>query len=252
MNNAHTLPEKYLTYKKGLTPAEVNLYEVCVSRLEACPAFMTYAAAWNKSRNDAYTDDMYTTVNYKMCCLREARRLADLKILTGNKETILDIGCGAGYFSWFAKEAGHTVYSLDAPLDAPLNAGGEKIFIEGQNVLALDMIYHTIEPFRPLPALPRPCTLAVAFSPHFYNPSTEDFWREPAWRFFLKDLASRMTPDGTIYFHMNKVISRPEFGVFGTAETQALFMSLGTVTQGYIVRLNAGAVQKLDEGSRSS
>lgn len=245
-NNAHSLPEKYLTYKKGITPTELALYKECVARLEANPAFMDYAAAWNRNENDAYTDNMYATVNYKMCCLREARRLEDLKLLTGKKETILDIGCGTGYFSWFAKEAGHTVYSLDAPLDAPLDEGGYKIFIEGQNVFALDMLYHTIEPFRPLPVLPRPCTLAVAFSPHFYNPSTEDFWREPAWRFFLKDLASRMTPDGTIYFHMNQVISRPEFGVFGTAETKELFLSLGSVTRGYIVRMNASAVQKLD------
>lgn len=242
MNTAHTLPENYLTYEKGLTPAEQTLYEACVARLEGNPAFMAYAVAWNKNENDAYTDDMYATVNYKMCCLREARRLEDLKLLTGKKETILDIGCGTGYFSWFAKEAGHTVWSLDAPLDA----GGKKIFIEGQRLFALDMIHHTIEPFRPLPALPRPCTLAVAFSPHFYKPSTEDFWREPAWRFFLKDLASRMTPDGTIYFHMNHVLSRPEFGVFGTAETKELFLSLGTVTRGYIVRMDARAVQKLD------
>ena len=242
MPNAHDLPEQYIAYKKTLTPAEQAIYEACVARLEANQLFMAYAAAWNKNENDAYTDNMYATVNYKMCCLREARRLEDLKLLTGKKETILDIGCGTGYFSWFAKEAGHTVYSLDAPLDA----GGRKIFIEGQQLFGLNMLYHTIEPFRPLPALPQPCTLAVAFSPHFYNPSTEDFWREPAWRFFLKDLASRMTPDGTIYFHMNHVLSRPEFGVFGTAETKELFLSLGTVKWGYIVRMDARAVQKLD------
>lgn len=49
MNNAYTLPEKYLTYKKGLTSAEEILYEACVSCLEACPAFMGYAAAMTGS-----------------------------------------------------------------------------------------------------------------------------------------------------------------------------------------------------------
>lgn len=111
-------------------------------------------------------------------------------------------------------------------------------------MFGLDMLYHTIKPFQPLPKPPQPCTLAVTFSPHFYNPSTDDFWEEAEWRFFLKDLASCMTPDGKIYFHLNRVASRPEFGVFGSAETKELFMSLGTVNN-YIINIDAQALKKL-------
>lgn len=244
MVDSNKYMELYNRYKSYLTKKQASIYEYCISLLEKNCAFMEYAKQYNKKNDDAYTDNMYATVNYKMCCLREARRLDHLNIFSGqSKEIILDIGCGTGYFSWFAKQAGHTVYSLDAPLDSC----GRKIFIQGQKVFGLNMLYHTIQPFQSLPKPPQPCTLAVAFSPQFYNPLTDDFWKEAEWRFFLKDLASCLTPDGKIYFHLNLVSSRPEFDVFGSEETKELFMSLGTVRghQNYIINMDAQAIKKL-------
>lgn len=236
-----TIPDFYYRYKRNLTKAQLEIYEYLLSTIEQNAEFREYAKKYNKNLIDAYTDNMYSTVNYKMCLLREAIRIDELELFSSKrKEVILDIGCGAGYFSWFAKMAGHTVYSLDAPLDTC----GKEIFLQGQKVFRLDMLYHTIHPFEPLPELPQPCTLAVTFSPHFSLPSTKDFWREPAWRYFLADLASRMSEDGKMYFHLNSVHAHPEFGVFGTAETERLFHSVGTV-RGYIVSIDARNVRGL-------
>lgn len=241
MNDLHDLPETYLRFYKNLTPNKLSLYHKLVSELEDNATFMRYAHSWNKERDDAYLDHMYYTVNYKMCLLRDVQRLEWLDTFScGRKQIILDIGCGTGYFSYFAAKRGHTVYSMDAA--API---GKDIFFEGQKALGLSMYWHTIQPFSPLLELPQPPSLAVAFSPHFYNPSSENFWREPAWRFFLKDLANRMIPGGTIYFHLNQVLSRPDFGPFGTPETRDLFLQIGTVDRNYICTINNNAVRKL-------
>lgn len=241
MNDAQNLPEKFLLFRRELTSRQRELCNELLSTLEKDSTFMKYAHTWNKDVNDAYLDNMYKTVNYKMCLLREVRRVAWLDNFSqGKKQIILDIGCGTGYFSYFAAKRGHTVYSLDAPLPV-----GRKIFHEGQKALGLSMFYHTITPYQPLPDLPQPCTLAVSFSPQFYRPATEEFWQEPKWRFFLKDLAKHMVADGTIYFHLNMVHARPDFGPFGTAATKELFLSLGSV-ENFVCRLKSSAVQKLD------
>lgn len=240
MLDRENLPEKFLQFHSALTSEQRKFYEELVSDLESNAAFMQYVSHWNKEVQDAYLDNMYGTVNYKMCLLRDVRRLEWLDMFSGDKkQIILDIGCGTGYFSYFAAKRGHTVYSLDAPLPV-----GYEIFLEGQKALGLSMIYHTITPYRPLPELPQACTVAVSFSPHFYKPSTEDFWRKPEWSYFLKSLVDQMLPDGTIYFHLNMVHSRPEFGPFGTKETQDFFLSLGTLERKYIYRMEASAFQK--------
>lgn len=243
MSNQNNLPEAYTRLYNNLKPNRLALYNSLVADIESNHEFMSYASNWNKRDMDAYHHEMYETVNYKMCLLRDARRLEWLDAFScGRKQVILDVGCGAGYFSYFAAKRGHTVYSMEAT--PPI---GIDLFFGGQKALGLSMIYHTITPFQPLPDLPQPCTLAVFFSPVFFWPSaTKDFWREPEWRFFLKDLANRMDPDGTIYFHMNSYAPREDFEPpFGAAETRELFLSLGSVEK-YICTVNVSAAQKLD------
>lgn len=131
MSNLPDLPETYLRFYKNLTPSKLSLYHKLVSELEANATFMTYAHRWNKEWNDAYLDHMYYTVNYKMCLLRDVQRLEWLDNFScGQKQVILDIGCGTGYFSYFAAKRGHTVYSMDA--EAPI---GKDIFLKARKPL---------------------------------------------------------------------------------------------------------------------
>ena len=120
MKTTHNLPDLYLRFFNRMTKIQHENYEKMVADLENNDYFMMYQKRYNASANDAYLDHMYKTVNYKMCLLRDVRRLEWLdKFSDGRKQVILDIGCGTGYFSWFAAKRGHTVYSLDAP---PLSA----------------------------------------------------------------------------------------------------------------------------------
>lgn len=238
------LPPKWREFYSRLTNNQKILYENCVSDLENNTNFMIYAKRYNKNPEDPYTDNMYATVNYRMCLLRDVVRLDALKLFeSGRKrEVIFDIGCGAGYFSYFAKKAGHIVYSLDAPE----KTCGKAIFADGQKALGLDVILHTIRSFEPLPKIEEKISLAVSFSPHFYSPSTAEFWRIDEWKYFLKDLAQNMTDNGVMYFHLNMVVSRPEFGVFGTPETRDMFFSLGKVERKYIITLEAQKILSSD------
>lgn len=240
---SENIPAKWQEFYNHLSEARKSLYEQCVRDLEDNPEFMLYAEKYNKNPEDPFTDNMYVTVNYKMCLLRDVVRLDALKLLDAGakREIIFDIGCGTGYFPYFAKKAGHIVYCLDAPLETC----GQRIFADGQKALGLDVIRHTIKPLQPLPSLPEQISLAVSFSPHFYSPSTEDFWRKEEWQYFLKDLAQKMTEDGKCYFHLNNVIPMPEFGVFGTEETKNLFYDIGHIERGYIVTIETEKIKTI-------
>jgi hypothetical protein len=142
-----------------------------------------------------------------------------------NNYSVFDIGSGVGYFAYLMKSLGNTVTLLDK-----VDCSG--IFTDGRKALNLeaDTVLHTIEPFVPLPGFANKISLAVSFSPHFYNPKGK-FWDVAAWRFFLRDLAGKMTDAGKIVFHMNRVDAAPEFLGFGSKATQDLFVGLGARIQ---------------------
>lgn len=222
-------------YLHRLTPKQKQIYEFCVAKMEENEDFMAHVARYNTCDHDAIADDMYKTVNYKMCLARTAPRFEISGILESAPMTIFDIGCGQGYFSYIARISGHTVYSLDLA-----NIAQDKpIFHSAQQALKLNMFYHTIKPFTPLPTLPSPCDLIVIFQPHFYNPCEnqyynpcynpckDTFWHVPEWKYFLQDLIREATPEGQIFFDLNKVQARPDLYGFGCEETRNFFLACG-------------------------
>lgn len=233
------IPEHYDNYRKTLTPLQEEIYNFCIVKLENNDVFMNYAYKYNNGKLAAYHGNMYEAVNYKSLLLRVAKYLNKFKITpwpsSGKKEVILDIGCGSGYFSYFARMGGHTVYSLDAPLETV----GQKIFIDGQKALGLNMTYHTILPFQPLPYFPKPCTLAVAFNPHFYNPGLKSFWRFPQWHYFMCDLAKLMSHEGRIYLPLIDISGERDVPFFGEQATKDFFMAIGKIEIGHICEIEA-------------
>ena len=68
----------------------------------------------------------------------------------------LDIGCGAGYFLFTLKNAGHDVLGLDLP-DTPL-------YTDVVKMLGVPRIEHRVVKQQPLPDLGKPFDLISAFS----------------------------------------------------------------------------------------
>jgi 2-polyprenyl-3-methyl-5-hydroxy-6-metoxy-1,4-benzoquinol methylase len=131
----------------------------------------------------------------------EAVRLAGrLGVLSSKPMSMLDIGCGSGYFLFVGKRSGHEVVGLDLP-DNPL-------YNDSVQLLGIPRVAHRVEKFQPLPDFGKPLDLITAFSICFDLHATEDVWGPEEWKFFLDDCRSRLNPGGRIFLNFNPATTR--------------------------------------------
>jgi SAM-dependent methyltransferase len=124
------------------------------------------------------------------------KRVRDLRLRKAPPRLrILDIGCGSGYFLHIAKCLGHDVLGLD--IDR------EPIFRETIALLGLKRVIHRIEPFQALPDTGEPFDLITAHMTCFNRHDDSTPWGIQEWEYFLRDAASRLTPDGRLQFDLN-------------------------------------------------
>ena len=123
-------------------------------------------------------------------------RVRELKLDDSEPKQILDLGCGAGFFLFLAKEAGHSCVGLDVG-DYPLS--NELIELFG-----IYKITWRIRAFEPLPDFGRQFDLITAFSAAF-NRNTDETrgWNADEWDFFLNDLNRHLKPGGQILLEIN-------------------------------------------------
>jgi SAM-dependent methyltransferase len=127
---------------------------------------------------------------------RHIRRVQDLRLNRSAPKSILDLGCGGGFFLFIARRFGHTGQGLDID-EFPLL--GELL-----ELLKVPRKIWRIQAFQPLPDLGRKFDLITAFSTRF-NRDAEDrrTWGVEEWRFFLDDLAGQLAPGGEIFLEIN-------------------------------------------------
>src|SRR3954452_13196781 len=145
------------------------------------------------------------------------QRIREIDLDRGKPKRILDIGCGAGYFLYIAKQYGHDVLGLD--IDTfPL-------FSEMTEFLGMPRVIWRIEPFVKLPDLGRKFDLIAAHMICFNGHRSEACWGVPQWEFFLDDLAMHMNPDARVQFAFN----REPNGLLYTPELKKYFQSRGAM-----------------------
>ena len=133
---------------------------------------------------------------------RDAEVIAALGLDQSPPLKILDLGCGGGHFDFIAKCYGHKPLGIDL---------FEHAYDEILKVYGIPRIVHRITPDGSLP-VDGPFDLITGFQIMFNNrespilsPSTEDaFWSEDDWRTFLGRLFPLLSPNGYIFFALNK------------------------------------------------
>jgi len=123
---------------------------------------------------------------------------------------IVDLGCGAGYFVYFAGLKGHNALGLDRATSPEFDPIGPEVFNLMTNFFGIRKVSHNIQPFVPLPIEINNCDLITAFNAWFdgnYLSGTERKycpWDLKTWEYFLEDSISRLNSMGRLYLDVNE------------------------------------------------
>jgi len=147
-------------------------------------------------------------------------RAQDLKLHRSTPKSVLDLGCGGGFFLFVLQQLGHTCLGLD--IDAfPL-------FSQLLDLFGVERRVWAIRPFESLPDLGRKFDLVTAFSIDFNRISKQDWWWGPAeWAFFLDDLTRHLNPGGKIFLALNPGNNKE----FYTPKLREFFLSRGALVE---------------------
>jgi len=123
-------------------------------------------------------------------------RVQELELDRLAPKQILDLGCGAGFFLFLAKQFGHKCLGLDVG-DFPLS--NELIELFG-----LERVTWKIRALQPLPDFGRKFDLITGFSAAFNRSEDESRgWNPDEWKFFVDDLERCLEPGGEILLEIN-------------------------------------------------
>jgi cyclopropane fatty-acyl-phospholipid synthase-like methyltransferase len=141
-------------------------------------------------------------------------RVVELGLDKSPHASVLDLGCGAGYFLYCCKYLGHSVHGMDLP---------DYEFY--RDMIALFGISRTgfrIEANRSLPQLGRRFDVITAHQICFNGHKTDRLWDVEEWDFFLGELEENyLNPHGTIALEFNE---EPAIG-FYTRDVRRYFES---------------------------
>ena len=141
-------------------------------------------------------------------------RAIELGLDKSNAGSVLDLGCGAGYFLYCCKFLGHQVHGIDQP--------GYDFYTDMFECLGLSRTSERIEAYTPLSPLQTRFDVVTAHQICFNGHRTNRLWGVNEWQFLLDDLkANVLTDGGIIALEFNE---EPSIG-FYTTELRSFFES---------------------------
>ena len=169
------------------------------------------------ARHSSEGYDSYKYFDKQLWLRSKMMRAVELGLDKAARSSVLDLGCGAGYFLYCCKYLGHSVHGLDLP---------DYDFY--RDMIALFGVSRTgfrIERYKNLPVLGRRFDVITAHQICFNGHKTENLWGVDEWDFFLNDLEENyLNPGGTIALEFNE---EPSIG-FYTKEVRKYFESRST------------------------
>jgi len=156
---------------------------------------------------------------------RNIPRIRQLQLDRSGPKEILDLGCGAGFFLFIAKQLGHSGIGLDV--------GNDPVCNELLDLFGVERKVWRIQAFEPLPDFGRKFDLITAFSTAFHRSADKSVaWGTDEWNFFLDDLFERqLKPGGEIFFDINSGKDKRFF----PPEVRELFARRGAEIDGEFV-----------------
>lgn len=149
-----------------------------------------------------------------------ARYAGELGLLEKPPKSVLDLGCGGGFFLVVCRKLGAKVLGVDLDKDIVLN---EMIKLWG-----LKRLTWRIRAFVKLPEFGRKFDLITAFMICFNFPPRHPYWGPRQWDFFINDMADRLMPGGRLLLSLNKQPDGKEYD----DTLRAFFESRGGVVTG--------------------
>ena len=221
MNLSHKIAKlgQPMTYRRAWRRAERMLHPVPLEPLYARIDQVKLAAI---QAQYAHSKEHYAKYADVRRWLRlNIRRAQDLKLHRSAPKSVLDLGCGGGFFLFVLQQLGHTGLGVDID-EFPL-------FTQLLDLFGVERRVWTIRPFEPLPDLGRKFDLVTAFSIDFNRISKQDWWWGPKeWEFFLEDVKRHLNPGGRVFLGLNPGGPNKEFY---TAELRDFFVSRGAAVE---------------------
>jgi SAM-dependent methyltransferase len=217
MNFSHKIAKlgQPMTYRRAWRRAERMLHPIPLEPLYARIDQVKLAAiqvqyARSKEHYAKYAD-------VRRWLRLNIRRAQDLKLQRCEPKSVLDLGCGGGFFLFVLQQIGHACVGLDID-EFPL-------FTQLLDLFRVERRVWTIRPFEALPDLGKKFDWVTAFSIDFNRISKQDWWWGPReWAFFLDDLKGHLNPGGRVFLGLNPSGPNKEFY---TAELREFFLSRG-------------------------
>lgn len=144
--------------------------------------------------------------------------------------SILDIGCGAGYFLAVARRLGHSCEGVDMPEDA-LTPLERTVYAEMLDLLGVSSHVSRIQIRRhePLPYEAERFDLITAFLVCFNRHNRDDEWSADEWQFFVNDAMRCTRAGGRLHFFLNANPKRYPELLYYDVPTLAYLRSVGRV-----------------------
>jgi cyclopropane fatty-acyl-phospholipid synthase-like methyltransferase len=166
------------------------------------------------ARHSSEGYDSYKYFDKQLWLRSKMMRAIELGLDKSTQSSVLDLGCGAGYFLYCCKYLGHNVHGIDLP--------DYEFYRDMIALFGLSRTGVRIEAYKNLPVLGRRFDVITAHQICFNGHKTEKLWGVNEWDFFLNDLEENyLNPGGVVALEFNE---EPAIG-FYTKELRKFFES---------------------------